>query len=51
MTRKLIAVLIGFALGVAPMTPAFSQQKGAGGYKLSDGVVKIGVLTDLSGLY
>ncbi|HWP89517.1 MAG TPA: ABC transporter substrate-binding protein [Burkholderiales bacterium] len=33
------------------MTPAFSQQKGASGYKLSDGVVKIGVLTDLSGLY
>ena len=51
MTRKLIAVLVGVALGVAPMTPAFSQQKGASGYKLSDGVVKIGVLTDLSGLY
>jgi len=47
----LIAVLVGVALGVAPMTPAFSQQKGASGYKLSDGVVKIGVLTDLSGLY
>jgi len=51
MKRKSIAVLIGVALGVAPMTPAFSQQKGASGYKLSDGVVKIGVLTDLSGLY
>ena len=51
MKRKLIAVLVGVALGVAPMTPAFSQQKGASGYKLSDGVVKIGVLTDLSGLY
>ena len=51
MTRKLIAVLVGMALGVAPMTPALSQQKGAPGYKLSDGVVKIGVLTDLSGLY
>jgi branched-chain amino acid transport system substrate-binding protein len=51
MTRKLIAILVGIALGVAPMTPAFSQQKGASGYKLSDGVVKIGVLTDLSGLY
>jgi branched-chain amino acid transport system substrate-binding protein len=51
MKRKLIAILVGVALGVAPMTPAFSQQKGASGYKLSDGVVKIGVLTDLSGLY
>jgi branched-chain amino acid transport system substrate-binding protein len=51
MKRKLIAILVGMALGVAPMTPAFSQQKGAGGPKLSDGVVKIGVLTDLSGLY
>ena len=51
MKRKLSAVLVGVALGVAPMTPAFSQQKGASGYKLSDGVVKIGVLTDLSGLY
>ena len=51
MKRKLIAVLVGVALGVAPMTSAFSQQKGASGYKLSDGVVKIGVLTDLSGLY
>jgi len=51
MKRKLIAVLVGVSLGVAPMTPAFSQQKGASGYKLSDGVVKIGVLTDLSGLY
>jgi branched-chain amino acid transport system substrate-binding protein len=51
MKRKLIAVLVGVGLGVAPMTPAFSQQKGASGYKLSDGVVKIGVLTDLSGLY
>jgi branched-chain amino acid transport system substrate-binding protein len=51
MTRKLITALVGMALGVAAMSPAFAQQKSAGGYKLSDGVVKIGVLTDLSGLY
>ena len=40
-------VLAGIAGGL------WAQQKGApaGGVKLSDGVVKIGILTDLSGLY
>jgi len=35
------------------LTSAFAQQAkaAAGGPKLSDGVVKIGVLTDMSGLY
>jgi branched-chain amino acid transport system substrate-binding protein len=51
MKRKLIAGIVGMALATTSMTPAFSQQKGASGYKLSDGVVKIGVLTDLSGAY
>jgi branched-chain amino acid transport system substrate-binding protein len=51
MKRKLIAGIVGMALATTPMTSAFSQQKGASGYKLSDGVVKIGVLTDLSGAY
>jgi branched-chain amino acid transport system substrate-binding protein len=50
MKRKLIAVLVGVALAVAPLTSAFAQSK-AGAPKLSDGVVKIGVLTDMSGLY
>ncbi len=50
MKRKLIAVLIGMALAAAPLTSAFAQAK-AGGPKLSDGVVRIGVLTDMSGLY
>lgn len=50
MKRKLIAVLVGAALGMAPLAQTIAQQKG-GGPKLSDGVVKIGVLTDLSGLY
>lgn len=50
MKRKLIAALVGAALGIAPCIQVSAQQKG-GGPKLSDGVVKIGVLTDLSGLY
>ncbi len=50
MKRKLIAVLVGMALAAAPLTSAFAQAK-AGGPKLSDGVVRIGVLTDMSGLY
>ena len=50
MKRKLIAVLVGLALATAPLTSAFAQSK-AGGPKLSDGVVRIGVLTDMSGLY
>ncbi len=51
MKRKLIAVLVGAAFGMAPLAQAIAQQKGGSGPKLSDGVVKIGVLTDLSGLY
>jgi len=53
MKRKILPVLISAGLMFAPVGPAFSQAaKGAaGGMKLSDGVVKIGVLTDLSGLY
>lgn len=52
MRRKLMSVLAGAALAVAPFAAAFAQQKAApGGVKLSDGVVKIGVLTDLSGAY
>ena len=47
MKRKLIAALVGAALGIAPAIQVSAQQKG-GGPKLSDGVVKIGVLTDLS---
>jgi len=52
MKRRLMSVLVGAALAVAPFAAGFAQQaKSAGGVKLSDGVVKIGVLTDLSGLY
>jgi branched-chain amino acid transport system substrate-binding protein len=51
MKRKLIAVLVGAAFATAPLTSVFSQQKAAGGPKLSDGVVKIGVLTDMAGAY
>jgi branched-chain amino acid transport system substrate-binding protein len=51
MKRKLIAVLVGAAFAAAPLTSVFSQQKAAGGAKLSDGVVKIGVLTDMAGAY
>ena len=50
MKRKLIAVLVGMALAAARLSSAFAQAK-AGGPKLSDGVVRIGVLTDMSGLY
>ena len=49
MKRKLISVLVGIALTVAPLTPALAQQ--GKGPQLSDGVVRIGVLTDMSGLY
>ena len=48
MKRKLMAVLVGMAFAAAPMTPVFAQASKAGAPKLSDGVVKIGVLTDLS---
>ena len=53
MKRKLISALIAATFAVAPLSGAFAQQgkPAAGGPKLSDGVVKIGVLTDLSGLY
>jgi len=59
MKRQLLSVLIGAALAAAPAA-VFAQAKkdapkaeakGAGAIKLSDGKVKIGVLTDLSGLY
>ena len=52
MKRKLIAALVGMALASAPLTPVFAQAKAAAGApKLSDGIVRIGVLTDMSGLY
>ena len=47
MKRKLIASLVSAAC-LAGAAAGLSAQSGA---KLSDGVVKIGVLTDLSGLY
>jgi len=59
MKCKLLSVLVGAALAVAPAV-VFAQAKkdapkaeakAAGAVKLSDGKVKIGVLTDLSGLY
>jgi len=59
MKRQLLSVLVGAALAVAPAA-VFAQAKkdapkaeakAAGAVKLSDGIVKIGVLTDLSGLY
>ena len=49
MKRTLISALVAGALGLAPM--AIAQQKGAPTGKISDGVVKIGVLSDMSGLY
>jgi branched-chain amino acid transport system substrate-binding protein len=51
MKRKLIAALVGVALTSAPLTPVYAQAKAAGAPKLSDGIVRIGVLTDMSGLY
>jgi branched-chain amino acid transport system substrate-binding protein len=53
MKRKLISALIGMVLSAAPVAAVLAQPaKGtAGGPKLSDGVVRIGVLTDMSGLY
>ncbi len=47
MKRKLIAALVGAAC----VTGLATVVQGQSGPKLSDGVVKIGVLTDLSGLY
>ncbi len=49
MKSKLIPVLLGCVLLLAS-NPVFAQAKSAGG-KISGDVVKIGVLTDLSGLY
>jgi branched-chain amino acid transport system substrate-binding protein len=59
MKRQLLSVLVGAALAAAP-SAVFAQAKkdapkaevkAAASVKLSDGKVKIGVLTDLSGLY
>lgn len=59
MKRQLLSVLVGVALAMGPAA-VFAQAKkdapkaaakAAGAVKLSDGKVKIGVLTDLSGLY
>src|SRR5688572_15745995 len=54
MKRKLIYLLVASALA-ASSGAVLSQQKPAaapaGAAKISDGVVKIGILTDLSGLY
>ena len=50
MKRQLLSVLVGAALAVAPAA-AFAQAKKDASVKLSDGKVKIGVLTDMSGLY
>jgi branched-chain amino acid transport system substrate-binding protein len=48
MKRKLVASILigGLALG-----PVQAQQPKPGALNLSDGIVKIGILTDLSGLY
>ena len=67
MKRRLLSVLVGAALAAAPAGRLAQQAKKeaaktetkaapaaeakAGPLKLSDGVVKIGILTDLSGLY
>ena len=52
MKRTIISAVVAAALVV---TASWAQQKpapaAAGAVKLSDGVVKIGILTDLSGLY
>jgi branched-chain amino acid transport system substrate-binding protein len=53
MKRRMLSILIGAVLTASPASPVFSQpaKSAAGGANLSDGVVKIGILTDLSGLY
>lgn len=58
MKRKLMSVMIGASLMALPAGAALAQQKkteakpaAGGAAKLSDGVVKLGILTDLSGLY
>lgn len=54
MKQKLLSLLVAGTLGATPAA-VLSQQKPAaapaGAAKISDGVVKIGILTDLSGLY
>ena len=52
MNRKLLSLLVGAALAASAPAPFAQTGKAApAGMKLSDNVVKIGVLTDLSGLY
>ena len=61
MKRKILSTLISALLILGPVGPAFPQQAKkdtpknadakAAALKLSDGVVKIGILTDMSGLY
>lgn len=51
MKRQLLSVLVGAALASAPAAVFAQATKAAASVKLSDGKVKIGVLTDLSGLY
>src|SRR5258706_6023447 len=53
MKRRILSILIGAVLTGSPISPAFSQpaKPAAGGANISDRVVKIGILTDLSGLY
>ncbi len=46
MKRKLINTVVAAAIGSLSAGPALAQQG-----KVSDGIVKIGVLTDMSGLY
>ena len=48
MKRNLISAVVAAAFALSPV--AMAQQKAAAG-KVSDGVVKVGVLTDMSGLY
>jgi branched-chain amino acid transport system substrate-binding protein len=50
MKRKVMAALASAVMAAAPVVTA-QQKPAAGAAKISDGVVKIGVLTDLSGLY
>jgi branched-chain amino acid transport system substrate-binding protein len=50
MKRKIVSAAVAAAIIGGYAGAATAQQKGAGP-KLSDGVVKIGVLTDLSGAY
>jgi len=57
MKRKLMSVMIGASLMALPAGAALAQQKKTeakpavgSAVKLSDGVVKLGILTDLAGL-